>query len=149
MKRIAILFLLLALLAARGVRAVVQRDPLAARMKSAAGDPDGAGVAVVTIDGTTLHYTVLAQNVGGRDRGATSTAARAGVNGQIVVPFEPTRSPTARPAITTTLAESDQRQPSGFYVNVHNSEFPNGAHRADSSCARRRRLPHDLAAGRR
>ena len=93
------------------------------------GDTDGSGFAVVTISGTTVTYSLLVQNI------AAPTLAHihrnpVGVEGPIVVNFNPafngglaTGTVQADPAIANEILGN----PAGFYVNVHNAEFPAGA----------------------
>src|SRR5690349_24434193 len=85
MKRIAImLFLALAPVAAfaQSFSAVLS----GASEVPGPGDPDGSGIAVVTINGTTINYSVLVQGIG------VATAAHihrgaAGISGPVVVDF--------------------------------------------------------------
>jgi CHRD domain len=91
------------------------------------GDPDGSGFAVVTINGTTVNYSVLVQGVG------TATLAHihrgaAGVSGPVVVDFNAgTLSNGSTSGVSQSLIDEILANPSGFYVNVHNAEFPTGA----------------------
>lgn len=93
------------------------------------GDPDGTGVAVVTISGTTVRYAIFVQNI------VAPTAAHvhrgaAGTSGPVVVDLGTgfnisggIGDITATQAIVNEIVAN----PSGFYVNVHNPEFPGGA----------------------
>lgn len=93
------------------------------------GAPNGAGLAVVTVNGTQVSYTIL---VSGFD---TPTAAHihagaAGANGNIVVDFAPAfTAGTASGTINsdTATVSAILANPAGFYVNVHSGQFPNGA----------------------
>ena len=90
------------------------------------GDADGSGFAVVTIDGTTLRYNVWTQNL------AAATAAHihtgiAGVAGDVFITLSPSSLSNGTVAITAAQASAINANPSGFYVNVHTGEFPNGA----------------------
>jgi len=126
MKRFATLLFLLALLP---VSAYAQSFSalLAGANEVPAGDPDGTGLAVVTISGTTVTYTVLAQNIGA-PTGAHIHRGAAGTNGPIVINFNVSTlsngsiGPVDQALLTEILAN-----PSGFYVNVHTAEFPGGA----------------------
>lgn len=125
MKRSAILLLLLAL-----VPATVFAQSYSAQLTGAAevppGDADGTGFAVITIDGTTLRYTVWTQNIAP----ATASHIHIGgpsVAGNIVVPFDHNTLFLGSTTITAELASQINANPSGYYVNVHNAEFPGGA----------------------
>jgi hypothetical protein len=111
--------------------------------RAVSGDPDGSGEAYVFgIDGdpTTLCYVVTVGKI------APATAAHihagpAGANGPVVVNLarpedgnaadcltEGEILPNGSPAFPTgqTVA-SILANPGGFYVNVHNAEYPGGA----------------------
>lgn len=90
------------------------------------GDADGSGFAVVTIDGTTVRYIVWTQNIG------IATAAHihigsSGVPGAVVVPLDVNSLSSGTTTISQQLANEINANPSGYYVNVHNAEFPSGA----------------------
>lgn len=97
-------------------------------------DLDGNGTALVTITGTTVSYEIVVNNI------SAPTAQHihigpAGVNGPIVVNLPGTwtgsgNGPWTLVGNTTTdlaTASSIIATPSGFYVNVHNADFPGGA----------------------
>jgi FtsP/CotA-like multicopper oxidase with cupredoxin domain len=96
------------------------------------GDLDGTGVAAVRLDADTgeVCWTYKVRDV------ATIFAAHihvapAGVAGPVVIPFtspDPTSGvsvgcTTADPALVSAILSD----PSGYYVNTHNAEFPAGA----------------------
>jgi hypothetical protein len=97
------------------------------------GDPDGVGGATVTLNTTTGQ---VCTNIGVA-RIAPATAAHihrgtADVAGPVVVDFTGLLIPglsvatgcvMANPMLVAEIAAN----PSGFYVNVHNADFPNGA----------------------
>jgi hypothetical protein len=92
------------------------------------GDPDGSGVALIRIDGTTVHYSIVTQNI------LTATAAHihrgaAGVpSGPVVIGFDAnTLTGGSAPGVAQTLIDEITANPGNFYVNVHNSSFPGGA----------------------
>lgn len=94
------------------------------------GDADGSGFAVITIDGTTIRYTVFVQNI------ATPTAQHihrgaAGVDGPVVVALTASFNGGGLIGEVTSVDQSLINEilanPSGFYVNVHNADFPGGA----------------------
>jgi hypothetical protein len=100
--------------------------------ETAAADTDGHGVASFLLNGNQICFSLLARNI------TAPTAAhihrgRAGVSGPVVVTL-------TAPALTSGVARSVgcvaasggiiraiRLTPSGFYVNVHNAAFPDGA----------------------
>jgi hypothetical protein len=95
------------------------------------GDADGSGVAVFTIVGTTINYTLIARDIGFPSNGAHIHEAPAGVPGDIVVPlnnnFVDGRVDASVQGVDQALIDEIKANPGGFYVNVHNAEFPGGA----------------------
>lgn len=91
------------------------------------GDADGTGVALIIIDGTTVHYSIVTQNI------ATATAAHihrgaAGVPGPVVVGFDAnTLTGGSVAGVSQAVIDEIKANPGNFYVNVHNSTFPGGA----------------------
>lgn len=94
------------------------------------GDTDGTGQAVITVNPGTgeIHYELTATGI------APATAAHihrgvAGKAGPVVVPLDPPTngSSSGTASVTRDLALEIIREPSDFYVNVHNAEFPDGA----------------------
>jgi hypothetical protein len=101
-----------------------------------AGDPDGSGTATVLIRDTdaTLCYAILVTGID------TPTLAHihegvAGTNGPIVVPLTPPEAgdpgvvSDCITGVDATLLNNIRQNPLGFYVNVHNDTFPDGAAR--------------------
>src|SRR5437762_1973409 len=93
------------------------------------GDSDGFGLAGFRIEGTTVAYSIMVQHL------TTPTASHihrgaAGVAGPVVVTLA-TSFPGDRASGTVTISEALRDEifgnPSGFYFNIHNAEFPNGA----------------------
>jgi len=102
------------------------------------GDPDGTGLAVVTISGTTVQFFLGVTNI------ASPTASHihrgaAGVAGPIVIGFTVAFAAGSTSGSVTvtdqTLLEEIRANPAGFYVNVHNAEFPDGAIRGQLASA--------------
>src|SRR5687768_14404336 len=90
------------------------------------GDADASGLAVITIDGTTLRHNVWTQNIG------TATAAHihagvAGEAGPVFIGLDHDNLTNGIATITADQADQIRANPAGFYVNVHNADFPNGA----------------------
>lgn len=95
------------------------------------GDPDGTGSATVTVNPTTgeICYTVGNTNLS-PTTGAHIHRGAAGTNGPIVVNFTiPAAggSTTGCTSATVALAQEIDTNPTGFYVNVHSTEFGSGA----------------------
>jgi hypothetical protein len=99
-------------------------------------DPDGAGSALVVVQGSQVTFAVSWRNI------PAPTAAHihrgvAGTNGPVVVPFwgsvMPATVNAAAGATTVTdpqIAADIVANPAGFYVNLHTPEFPGGAIRS-------------------
>ena len=94
------------------------------------GDTDGSGRAEITIVDATdnICYDLDVRNI------APATAAHihrgaAGEAGPPVVTLEAPADGDANGCISApgALADEIEANPAGFYVNVHNAEFPNGA----------------------
>ncbi len=126
MKRIATLLFLLALVPAAAFAQSYSATLTGPAEVPGPGDTDGLGFGVVTIDGTHLHYTVFAQNIGA-PTAAHIHAGAAGVAGDVVVPLNVNTLTNGTADITQEIANQINANPSGFYVNVHNAEFPGGA----------------------
>jgi len=94
-----------------------------------AGDPDGSGFAVVVAvpEAGLVCYAVVVFGI------APATAAhiheaRAGVAGPVVVPLDaPSRGASGGCIANAEEAADIAADPSDYYVNVHNPEFPGGA----------------------
>ena len=93
-------------------------------------DPDGIGFAVVTFDpdrGQVCYFLAVA-NIAPATAAHIHFAPR-GSNGPVVVPFNPPTNgtssgcaPAAVPLVQNLIAN-----PSQYYVNVHNAQYPGGA----------------------
>lgn len=125
MKRLAILLLLLALVPAAHAQSYSAQLSGAAEFPGP-GDSDGSGFAVVTITGTTLRYAVWTQSIATPIL-AHIHAGNAGASGPPVVDLDVNSLGTGTRTISQQLANEISANPSGYYVNVHTSEFPNGA----------------------
>jgi hypothetical protein len=94
----------------------------------------GTGTATITIDrnARTLCYTITTQNVALPLAAAHIHEAPVGEAGPVVVPLftQPVNSATAAACLTDldkNLLKDIIRNPENYYVNVHNTPFPNGA----------------------
>jgi hypothetical protein len=119
-----------------GSTAVIQ-PPLTATMNGAAeapgpGDPDGLGSAAVTVDpaADTVCYALHVVNLGAPPTAAHIHRGAVGVAGPVVVPLTTPLDGNASGCVTsveTATVTELMRNPEDFYVNVHTSDFPDGA----------------------
>jgi len=99
------------------------------------GDPDGRGVATVTINPGqgTICFTLSVSDI------APAVAAHiheapVGVAGPVVQGLTaPTDGSSSGCVVNTDLAREIKADPAAYYVNVHNAEFPAGALRGQLS----------------
>jgi CHRD domain len=101
----------------------------------APGDPDGFGLAGFRFEGTSVTYNLMVKNIAAPNASHIHRGA-AGVPGPVVITLASTftnnfASGTA--SASAALIDEIRRNPAGFYVNVHNADFPNGAIRAQLS----------------
>ena len=124
------LFLLLGLTASVAAQTTFTTTLRGAEEVPPPGDPDASGFATVTIQGTTITYSILVNGV------TTPTVAHIhrgafGVPGPVVIDLNPTFGAGCTSGTVTnvsqTLINEILANPSAFYVNVHSTEFPNGA----------------------
>ncbi|HYD12413.1 MAG TPA: CHRD domain-containing protein [Allosphingosinicella sp.] len=94
------------------------------------GDPDGSGTATLRINAGQgqVCYTINVANIDAATlahihRGAADAA------GPVVVNLDPPADGSSEGCVSVAreLAQELIRTPAGFYVNVHNAAFPNGA----------------------
>lgn len=94
------------------------------------GDTDGAGKASVTVNSgkNQICYDLSVSNID------TATAAHihlgaAGVSGAVVVPLNAPADGDSKGCVTVehSVAMAILKNPTGYYVNVHNATFPAGA----------------------
>lgn len=96
------------------------------------GDPDGAGQATITINGTTglVCVNITTTNITGIILMHIHTGA-AGVAGPVLVDFNETAgtNTAVNKCVSTTpaIAASIVANPAGFYLNAHTVAFPAGA----------------------
>jgi hypothetical protein len=98
-----------------------------------AGDLDGTGISTVAVSPAARRVCVEidVQGILLPAAAAHIHQAEAGVNGAIVVPLTPPGadgiSRGCVRGLDPALAEAIATDPAGFYVNVHTTDFPNGA----------------------
>jgi hypothetical protein len=99
-------------------------------------DPDGFGFAFVSAKRDTVCYAASWDRIGSPFAGHIHRGTT-GVNGPIVVPFFQSTPADPLPAtfnavdgciggVDPALVKEIRHNPTGFYVNLHNAEFPGG-----------------------
>ena len=98
------------------------------------GDTDGRGLATLTIDDSalTIDWEITISGITTPVGGAHIHQGAAGTDGLIVVDFNAQLSGNGLQddSLADVLAD-----PAGFYVNIHNADFPQGAIRGQLSAA--------------
>lgn len=94
------------------------------------GDPDGSGTARITVNPGKgqVCYTLRVRNIAPAT-GAHIHEAPEGEAGPIVVPLDPPTngSSSGCASVSRELAMEILKNPSDYYVNVHNAEYRPGA----------------------
>lgn len=109
--------------------------------KKGAGDRNGRGAFSAILDGRTLCYGIQVKRIGDPNA-AHIHRGRPSVNGPVVQPLEPPSSGDPGQSgdcveLDMSLARALAKNPSKFYVNVHNADFPGGAVRGQLTTRRR------------
>ena len=121
-----------ALLSAAGAAGAVQKGgnslhaTLSGKVEVPKGDPDGAGTAEVKITGTNVCWELKPAKIGA-PMAAHIHKGGAGVAGPVVVPFGKTYKSKGCIASTMAVAGAIKKNPSAYYVNIHNAKYPGGA----------------------
>jgi CHRD domain/Protein of unknown function (DUF3455) len=108
---------------------------LEGRNEVTAGAPQGQALETIGIQGNTLSYSIAWRGIGTPTE-AHIHAAGPGVDGPIVVTlFDTPRTTGDLASGTVTVADADllaalRSNPSGFYTDLHTTDFPDGAARA-------------------
>ena len=111
-------------------------DPITGAL--GAGDPDGSGSATLTVNPgqEEVCYELSAEDIVLPAIGAHIHVGDAGENGPVVVPLTPPDASGVSSGcadVSRELALAIIRNPEGYYVNVHTTDFPNGAIRGQLS----------------
>jgi len=111
-------------------------DPITGAL--GAGDPDGSGLATLTINPgqEEVCYELSVEDIVLPAVGAHIHVGDAGENGPIVVELIPPDASGVSSGcaeVSRELALAILQSPEGYYVNVHTSDFPNGAVRGQLS----------------
>lgn len=108
---------------------------LEGRNEVAAGAPAGQALELIGIQGSTLSYSISWRGIGTPTEADIHAAGR-GLEGPVVVPLFTTPPPAggfASGTVTVTdpaLLAALRSDPGGFYADLHTSQFPGGAVRA-------------------
>ena len=99
---------------------------LSGKVEVPKGDPDGRGTAEIKISGSEVCWEFKVSKIG------TPTAAHIykggpGKTGPVVVPLGATYKSKGCSTATMAVANAIQRNPSRYYVNIHNAKYPAGA----------------------
>lgn len=100
----------------------------AQEVSPAIGDPDGTGVALLTFDSvlSTVEWLITTNNIALPLTGAHIHNAVAGLNGPVKISFSAQLSSGGSPLFDDDVA-AILANPSAYYVNLHNADFPAGA----------------------
>ena len=96
-------------------------------VETPAGDPDGTGSFTARLNAShdQLCYTLTSAMIGAPTAAHIHTGKQ-GEAGPPVVPLQPQATDTCV-AIDKAVADKILADPSSYYVNVHNAEYPRGA----------------------
>jgi len=111
-------------------------DPITGAL--GAGDPDGSGLATLTVNPgqEEVCYEISVEDIMLPAIGAHIHVGDAGENGPVVVPLNPPDASgfsSGCAEVPRELALTIIQDPEGYYVNVHTTDFPNGAIRGQLS----------------
>ena len=111
-------------------------DPLTGAL--GAGDPDGSGLAALTVNPGQgeVCYEISVEDIMLPAIGAHIHVGDAGENGPVVVPLIPPDASGVSSGcaeVSRELALAIIQEPEDYYVNVHTTDFPNGAIRGQLS----------------
>jgi len=136
---VAFAFVLVVLLFGTSSYAIAGGRPFATPLSGAeeigGGDPDGSGFASLTFNPGLgeVCFDITTEGIALPVTAAHIHAAPAGVNGPIVVPLltTPDEDGNFSGCVTADrdLVKTIAKNPTDYYVNVHNGEFPGGAMR--------------------
>lgn len=106
------------------------------KQESSGGATNGKGTFSATITGTKVCYSLKFSGVSGANAAHIHKGAK-GKDGAVVVDLKFKSGTSAKKCVTATsaVAKAIKKHPAGYYVNVHNAKFPNGAIRGQLSAA--------------
>lgn len=122
---------IVALVLAAGATAAAQKGgsfhaTLTGKVEVPKGDPNGTGTAEVKISGTKVCWEIKTAKVG-KIVAAHIHKGGPGVSGPVVVPFGKIYKSKGCFNSTASIVSAIQKNPSAYYVNVHNATYPGGA----------------------
>ena len=95
------------------------------------GDPNGKGHATIRIKGDTICFNIVTQRIAGSSAAHIHEAPRGEAGPVVVDLFAGGSDATSRRGCVddfdAEVIEGLREDPSDYYVNVHNQEFPAGA----------------------
>lgn len=137
MRKMMMLLVVIAVASFGAVPALAGGRPLTAELTGAAevpgpGDPDGSGFAKVTLNQGLgeVCWDITFEGIGAPTAAHIHTG-EAGVAGGVVVALSPGSDCTD--GVDAEVIKAIRQNPSDYYVNVHNAEFPPGALRGQLS----------------
>jgi hypothetical protein len=121
-------------LLATGVPGRIYDVKLTGKAETPAGAPKGAGSAVIALHGRSLTVCWRFSHLRGFTA-ATFAHIHQGVSGKagnVVVPLSTTAKLHHKGCVasTATLIKAIEKDPHGYYVNIHSKKYPGGAVRA-------------------
>lgn len=97
------------------------------------GPKTGTGMATITIDvaKNRLCYSISVKGIDLPAVAAHIHQAKAGVNGNVVVPFATAPAKNGKAVgcrkVSATVLKAIEKNPKNYYVNVHTAKYSNGA----------------------
>lgn len=93
------------------------------------GDPDGSGQADITVDTVAgqICFELEVRNIAPAAAAHIHEAPRGTAGGIVVTLTPPTTGSSSGCVTDAAQAQAIADNPAGYYVNVHNAGFPNGA----------------------
>lgn len=112
---------------AGAARTTTLKATLTGKVEVPAGDPDGRGQATIRIKGRQVCYSLAYTKIG-RPNAAHIHKGAKGTAGPVVVGlFNAPHKRSGCVTTTSALAKAIVKKPGDYYVNLHNTAFPNGA----------------------
>ena len=95
--------------------------------KPTAGDPDGTGKATIKITGKKVCFTVSYSKIAKPTDAHIHKGAKGKAGPVVVGLFTGGFKKSGCVTTTSAIAKAIVKSPSGYYVNLHNKKYPNGA----------------------